>query len=101
MKKQLMILCSDSIGDTVTKAVDKYIQKDGYVRIPSGYGVKCKVPVQGAYAAKCIPWEAEIFIMILEENEIRAIVGELKDYTKNCESSPCLKMVITAVEEVI
>jgi sulfur relay (sulfurtransferase) DsrC/TusE family protein len=101
MVKQLMILCSDSIGDVVTKAVEKYIQKDGYVRITSGYGVKCKVPVQGAYMAKCVPWEAEVFIMALEDEQVQSIVSELKQYTKNCDTSPCLRMIITAVEEVI
>ena len=101
MLKQLMILCSDSIGDVVTATLEKHIQKEGYVRMTNGYGVKCKVPVQGAYPAKCIPWQAEVFIMVLPEETIRNVVDGLKEFTKNCETSPCLRMIISPVDEVI
>jgi hypothetical protein len=63
--------------------------------------VKCKVPVQGAYSAKCIPWQAEVFIMALPADTIKKIVDDLKEYTKNCDTSPCLRMIISPVDEVI
>ena len=101
MLKQLMILCSDSIGDVVTATLEKHIQKEGYVRMTNGYGVKCKVPVEGAYRGKCIPWEAEVFLTALPDETVRKIVEELKDYTKNCETESCLRMIISPVDEVI
>jgi hypothetical protein len=98
--KQLTILCSDTIADKVSQVLDKNIEKDGYVRLSNGYGVKCKVPVEGAYSGRCLPWEAEVFIMALPESNVSSIVSELRKYAENCEVSPCLRMMVSPLEEV-
>jgi hypothetical protein len=98
--KQLTILCSDSIATPVTLALEKHIEQDGYVRISNGYGVKCKVPVEGVYSGRCIPWQAEVFITALPDETVEKIVSELKQYAAQCETSPCLRMIITPVDEI-
>lgn len=98
--KQLTILCSDNIAENVSMVLEKHIEKDGYVRLTNGYGVKCRVPVEGAYTGRCIPWEAEVFFMALPDETTRLIVDELKHYAANCDIAPCLRMIVSAAEEV-
>ena len=100
MDKLLTILCSDTMGDIVTRVLEKNIEKEGYVRFSSGYGVKCKVPVAGAYQSKCIPWEAEMFISPLSDDTLQKVVKELKEYTLHCETSPCLRIIVSPVLEI-
>lgn len=98
--KQLTILCSDTIADNMSIALEKHISQDGYVRISNGYGVKCKVPVEGAYKGRCIPWEAEVFFTALPDKTVSLIVEELQQYAANCETAPCLRMIVAPVEAV-
>lgn len=97
--KQLIIMCSESIAGQVTQVLDSIIHMEGYVRV-SGSGVKCKVPVSGAYEGKSIPWSAEVFIMALPEDTVKIITDELKQYANRCDIAPCLRMIVTSIEEL-
>lgn len=97
--KQLIIMCSESIAGQVTQVLDTVIHMEGYVRL-RGYGVKCKVPVSGTYEGKSIPWSAEVFIMALPEDTIKIITDELKQYANRCDTAPCLRMIVTPIEEM-
>ena len=96
MIKQLMIFCSSDIADVVTKELSTSgIQ--GYMHL-SGQGTN--IEKKSAFSHD-LTWPAEVFIVPADETKIRKIMGSLKGYAGKCEMEPCLKLILSSVDELL
>ncbi|MFA6449938.1 MAG: hypothetical protein WCX65_10735 [bacterium] len=95
MNKQLTIFCSSEISDMV-------------IGILSSSGIKGFMHLQGTGTnvikktafAHDLTWPADVFIVPAEEQPIRNILEHLKNYAGKCEIEPCLKLILSSVDEM-
>lgn len=95
MIKQLTIICSSEIADRVTSALSKE-KIQGFAHLN---GTGTNVVKKGPYTHD-LTWPADLYIVPGEEAPLRRIVDELKRYAGDCEVQPCLKLILSDVEEM-
>ena len=96
MIKQLMIFCSSDIANVVSKELSASgIQ--GYMRL-AGHGTN--VEKKTAFSHD-LTWPADVFIIPADETKIRRIMSGLKAYAGKCDMEPCLKMILSSVDELL
>jgi len=93
--KQLTIICFKELSNDVAQILSREIS-GGYVHIPDAVGRKTEELV--GYE-KTASFPAEVFIAAAEDETIGKIVHQLKEYTDKCEYKPCLKMLVSKLEE--
>jgi hypothetical protein len=95
--KQLTIYCSSDEESRVITALD-HAGVEGFFRVGDAAGNKFLDPGQVPRAAT---FEAIMIVVpAAPEEKVRVVTGELGEYTRACEIEPCLRMVVSAVEEV-
>jgi len=94
--KQLTILCSFDLNDTVRDALVA-AGIDGFVEIPKAVGFK---PGARADFGRTPHWEATVFIAPAEDDAARAAAERLARYAGSCEHEPCLRVLVTALEQL-
>ncbi|HOO56650.1 MAG TPA: hypothetical protein PLN69_07490 [bacterium] len=94
MVKMLMIICSSEISDKVTRVLSKS-DIEGYARFE---GTGTNIEEKSAYS-RDVTWPGCTFIIPAEESQLRPIIHELKGYAGKCEIEPCLKLILSPVDE--
>lgn len=95
MIKQLKIICSNELGEMVRKVLSK-AGVQGYFRL-DGEGTNVKE--KSAYSHD-LTWPACMYVVPAEEEKLRVIIDELKSYAGKCKEEPCLKLILSPVEEM-
>jgi hypothetical protein len=94
--KQLTIFCSRDEETRVVAALDA-AGVEGYLRVGSATGNKF---LEAGRVPRTMSWEAAMFVVpALPEERARAVVQTLGDYARDCEIEPCLRMVLSPVDE--
>jgi len=95
--KQLTIYCSRDLENHVVNALD-HARLEGFLRIGGASGSKFCDPGD---VPRTMDWEATIFLVpCAQETQVQNVVAELAEYAKSCDTYPCLRIVVTAVEQV-
>jgi hypothetical protein len=95
--KQLTIYCSRDLENRVVNALD-HARLEGFLRIGGASGSKFCDPGE---VPRTMDWEATMFLVPgAEEVQIQAVVNELAEYTKSCDTYPCLRIAVAPVEQV-
>lgn len=96
--KQLTIFCSRDEESRVITALDR-AGIEAYLRVGAATGNKFLEPGK---IPRTMTWEAVMMVVPgAPEEKIRVVRGELGEYTRSCEIEPCLRMVVSPVDEVI
>jgi len=95
MIKQLTIFCSSELAEMVTGTLSASgIQ--GYMHLP-GQGTNV---VKKTAFTHDLTWPAEVYIVPAEETALRKIIDHLKNYASKCSIEPCLKLILSPVDEI-
>ena len=94
MIKQLTIICNTEISGMVRKT----LSRSGIQGFAHMQGAGTHVEKKSAWAND-LTWPADLFIIPAEEELLRGIIKRLKDYSGKCEIQPCLKLILSSVEE--
>jgi len=95
--KQLSVYASEDLEDRVVAAFD-HAGVDAYMKIGDATGVRFSAPGQ---LPRTMTWGATLFVVpAADRASIDRVVGELKQYAGTCEVEPCLRIVVSAVEEL-
>lgn len=94
MIKQLTIICSTEISDMVGKVLSRSGIR-GFARFE---GTGTNVLEKSAYSHD-LTWQSCVYLIPAEEEQLRGIIDKLKKYAGKCEIDPCLKMILSPVEE--
>jgi len=96
--KQLTVFCSNDEESRVITALDHAGIK-GFFRMGDASGNKFVEPGQ---VPRTVAWEAVMIVVpSAPEESIRAVMGNLGEYARSCTIEPCLRMVVSSVDEVI
>jgi hypothetical protein len=94
--KQLMIMCSADISETVRDALVAS-EIEGFLKIPHAVGSKPGATwSHGRYPL----WEAEVYLAAIEDAAVQPIVDRLKDYAGHCDVEPCLRILVSSLDAV-
>jgi hypothetical protein len=96
--KQLTIYCSRDLEDRVVSALD-VASVEGFLRLGSGSGhrflARGEVP-------RSVTWEASVIVVpAVSEERVGWVVRELREYAGRCEIEPCLRVVVSPVDQVL
>jgi hypothetical protein len=95
--KQLTIYCSRDLEDHVVNALD-HARVEGFLRVGGASGSRFCDPGE---VPRTMDWDAIVFLVPgAEETQVEAIVGELGDFARGCDTYPCLRICVTPVEQV-
>jgi len=95
--KQLSVFVSRDLEERVVHAFD-HAGVDAYLRVGDATGVRFSEPGQ---LPRTMTWDAALYVVpAVGDAPVRAIVDELREYVGSCEIEPCLRIVVSAVEEV-
>ena len=95
MNKQLTIFCSSEIAGMVTGVLSSSGIK-GFMHL-RGMGTNV---IKKTALTHDLTWPADVFIVPAEEKAVRHIVEKLKSYAGKCEIEPCLKLIVSSVDEM-
>ena len=94
--QQLTVFASPDLEHQVVSALDR-AGAEGYFRAAGASANKFNPEGE---VPRVMTWAAVMFVVPAAPNEvIKAIVKELEEYAGACEVEPCLRMVVTAVQE--
>lgn len=94
--KQLTIYCSTELNESVVQIFRDH-EIENYVHVPELYGNALKK--RGSYERDQV-WKANSFVLFLEESVVDKIISDLKGYIDKCEIQPCLRLVVTPIEQI-
>ena len=95
--KQLTIYCSRDLENHVVNALD-HAKVEGFLRVGGASGSKFCDPGE---VPRTMDWEATMFLIPgAAVPQIEAVISELEDYAKSCETYPCLRMSVTSLEQL-
>ncbi len=95
--KQLTIYCSRDLENRVVNALD-HAALEGFLRIGGASGSKFCDPGE---VPRTMDWEATVFLVPgTEDTKVQAVVNELAEYASSCDTSPCLRIAVTPVEQI-
>ena len=95
--KQLTVFCNRDEEERVVAAFD-HAGIPSYLRVGDATGHRFLDPGQ---IPRDMTWEATLFVVpAVSEERMNAAVKELRAYTGKCEIEPCLRVVISSVDEV-
>ena len=95
--KQLTIFCSRDEEEHVVTALDR-AGIPGYLRVGDATGHRFLDPGR---IPRDMTWEAAMFVVpAVSEERMSAAVKELRAYAGECEIEPCLRIVISPVDDV-
>jgi hypothetical protein len=95
--KQLSVFVSRDLESRVEHAFD-HAGIDTYLRIGDATGVRFTAAGQ---LPRTTTWDAALFVIpAADEGAIRTVMDELRQFAGTCEFEPCLRMVVTSVDEV-
>jgi len=94
--KQLTILCSTDLSNAVREALVA-AGAEGFLQIPGAVGNK---PGAAAQHGRYPRWEAEMFLVPAPEEVVRNAVALLRRLSDNCEVEPCLRILVSTLDEV-
>ena len=94
--KQLTILCSSDLADTVQEALVR-AGVEGFLHVPHAVGVK---PGAAAEHGRWPRWEAEMFVVPAENDAASRVVDGLREFTDHCDVEPCLRILVSHLEAV-
>ena len=96
--KQLTIFYSSDEESRVITALD-HAGIEGFFRVGGASGNKFVEPGQ---VPRTVAWEAVMIVVpSAPEENVLAVMGELGEYTRSCEIEPCLRMVVSPIDEVL
>lgn len=94
--KQLTVYCSVDIEDAVITIFDR-IGIDGFMRIGNATGNRFLPPGQ---VPRTMTWEGSVLIVPAAADElVNDAVKRLEEYAGKCDIEPCLRYVVTPIEE--
>jgi hypothetical protein len=94
--KQLTVYCSLDIEDAVVTIFDR-IGVDGFMRIGNATGSRLLPEGQ---VPRTMTWEVSVFVIPVASDEIvDSVTNCLEEYAGKCDVEPCLRYVVTPVEE--
>jgi hypothetical protein len=94
--KQLTILCSSDLSDTVRDVLVR-VGITGFLKVPHAVGSKPGATWQhGRYPT----WDAEMFVAAAEAETVDKVVEELEQHAGECDVEPCLRIMVSALEAV-
>ena len=94
--KQLTVYCSLDIENEVITILDR-IGVDGFMRIGGGTGNKF---LPRGQVPRTMTWEASVFVVPSAPDEaVSSVVRHLEEYAGKCDIEPCLRFVVTPVED--
>jgi hypothetical protein len=94
--KQLTILCSADLSETVQKALVK-AGAEGFLNVPNASGMK---PGAAAPHGRVPRYPAEMFVVPAPDDVAVKIVAALEAYAGKCREEPCLMILVSHLEEV-
>lgn len=94
--KQLTVLCSTDLAGTVQDALVR-AGVEGFLRIPGAVGVQ---PHAASEHGRWPRWEAEIFLTPVTDEAAAGVVNALRAFSGNCETEPCLRILVSSLEAV-
>lgn len=95
--KQITIYCSTDLEERITAALDQ-AGVEGFVRLDGASGNRFR-PL--GETPRTLTFETMVFLAPgVEDWQVRSITSELARYGDDCEIRPCLRVVVSAVEEV-
>ena len=94
--KQLTIMCSSDLSDTVQAALVA-ASVEGFLQVPNAVGNK---PGAAAEHGRVPRWEAEMFIAAIEDTAVEPLVERLRGYADKCEVDPCLRILVKTLDAV-
>ena len=94
--KQLTVYCSLDIEDDVISILDK-VGADGFMRVGGTTGNKF---LPHGQVPRVMTWEGSILVVPNANDEVvESVVQKLGEYVGKCDVEPCLRFVVTPVEE--
>jgi hypothetical protein len=95
--KQLTIFCNRDEEERVVTALD-HAGIASYLRIGEATGNRFLDPGQ---IPRAMTWEATMFVVpAVSEDRMSAAVKELRAHARDCEIEPCLRIVVSPVDDV-
>jgi hypothetical protein len=94
MMKQLTIICSSEIA----KSVERTLSASGVRGFFHMQGTGTHVEKKGPYSHD-LTWPADTFIVPAEEDKVKTIITKLYSFVGKCDIEPCLRMIVTPIEE--
>jgi len=95
--KQLTIFVNADLEPQVVAALD-HAEVDGFLRVGEASGNRFLAEGE---VPRTVAWEAVMFVVpVANEEQIRAVVGELDTVAESCGTGPCLKVVATPAESI-
>ena len=95
--KQLTVFCNRDEEERVVKALDR-AGIPRYLRVGDATGHQFLDPGQ---IPRDMTWEATMLVVpAVSEERMRSAVEELRAYAGKCEIEPCLRIVVSPVDEV-
>ncbi len=94
MIKQLTIICSAELSEVVGKVLTKS-GAPGFARF-DGTGTNI---LEKSSLYRDLTWPSCVYIVPAEEEKLRWIIDKLKAHAGKCSAEPCMKLILTAVEE--
>ena len=94
--KQLTILCSADLSATVQEALVK-AGAEGFLNLPNASGMK---PGAAAPHGRVPRYPAEMFVVPARDEVARKVVAALEAYAGECKVEPCLRILVSSLEEV-
>ena len=92
--KQLTVLCSSDLSETVAHALVR-AGVEGWLHVPEASAVR---PGAAAEHGRYPRWPAEMFVVPAEDAQARAVVEALREHTDNCDTEPCLRILVVPME---
>ncbi|MFC2173531.1 hypothetical protein ACFLU6_12995 [Acidobacteriota bacterium] len=93
--KQLTILCSEELIDRIIFAL-KEEGIEGYIHIPEAYANRF---TQDDPISPFVTWGATVLIVPAPGDVVRRVTERLKKYAGECKDEPCLKIMVSSLEE--
>jgi hypothetical protein len=90
------ILCSSDLAERVRDALVT-AGTEGFLQIPDAVGVK---PGAAAEHGRYPQWQSELFLAPVDDGVARRIVEMLQEYAGQCEVEPCLRILVSTLDEV-
>jgi hypothetical protein len=95
--KQITILCSNDLVPEVQQALVR-AGVEGFLHIPGGVGV---MPGAAAPRGDWPRWEADMVVAPVPDDLVSKVLEPLRRYAGSCEVAPCLRVLVSALEEVL
>jgi hypothetical protein len=94
--KQLTILCSSDLSEEVRGALVA-AGAEGFLQLPGAVGNK---PGAAAEHGRYPRWEAEMFLAPATPEVVQKAVARLRSLADNCDVEPCLRILVSTLDEV-